>query len=121
MTTQIHPKAAEAQAAAAKRRKEREEQAKLVADLKQRGVRFLHLGDGNVTVAFRVDRHNVVYAANTIRHPNDKHDALLAKAVAGLRLMNGQYVTLRKPPKNPFFHMTAKKLIQATFHPSTYR
>ena len=121
MTTQIHPKAVEAQAAAAKRRKEREEQAKLVADLKQRGVRFLHIGDGNVTVAYRVDRHNVVYAANTIRHPNDKHDSLLAKAVAGLRLMNGQYVTLRKPPDTPFCTVTVNHLIQATFHPSACR
>lgn len=119
MTTQIHPKAAEAEAIAAKRRKDREQQAKLVADLKQLGVHFMHLSN-HVTVAFRVDRHNVVHAANTIRHPNDKHDALLAKSIAGLRLMNGQYVTLRKPP-NPPYAMTVKDLIQATFHPSTYR
>lgn len=120
MTTQIHPKAAEAEAAAAKRRKDREQQAQLVADLKQRGVRFLHLGN-HVTVAFRVDRHNVVHAANTIRHPNDKHDALLAKSIAGLRLMHGNYVTLRKPPSNPFHTMTVKNLIQATFHPTACR
>lgn len=120
MTTQIHPKAAEAEAAAAKRRNEREQQAKLVADLKQRGVRFLHI-ENNVTIAYRVDRHNVVHAANTIRHPNDKHDSLLAKTVAGLRLANGNFVTLRKPPNNPFFRMTVKDLIQATFRPTACR
>lgn len=116
----IHPKAAEAQAAAAKRREEREQQAQLIAELKQNGVRFLHLGT-HVTVAFRVDRYNVVHAANTIRHPNDKHDALLAKTIAGLRLMHGKHVTLRKPPNNPLFRTTVKDLIQATFRPTTYR
>lgn len=120
MTTQIHPKAAEAQAAAAKRREERAEHAKLVDQLKKSGVRFLHIGN-HVTVAYRVDRHNVVRAANTIRHPNDKHDSLLAKALAGMRLTNGQYVTLRRPPNNPFFQMTVKNLIQATFHPTACR
>lgn len=120
MTTQIHPKAAEAQAAAAKRRNEREQQAKLVADLKQRGVRFLHIGN-HVTVAYRVDRQDVVHAANTIRHPDDRNDSLLAKAIAGLRLANGKFVTLRKPPNSPFYTMTVKHLIQATFHPTACR
>ena len=120
MTTQIHPKAAEAQAAAAKRREERAEYAKLVAEFKRVGIRFMHLGN-HVTVAYRVDRHDVVHAANTLRHPNDKHDSLFAKYLAGLRLANGQFVTLRKPPSDPFFHMTVKKLIQATFQPTAYR
>ena len=114
MTTQIHPKAAEAEAAAAKRREERAEHAKLVAQLKKSGVRFLHIGN-NVTVAFRVDRQDVVRVANTVRHPNDRHDSLLAKALAGMRLTNGQYVTLRRPSNNPFFDLTIKDVVGAAF------
>lgn len=117
---QIHPKAAEAQARAEENRAHRAQQKAALKDLRERGIRFLHVG--TVTVAYRVDRHNVIHAANTLRHPNDKHDALFAKLLAGNRLVGGMHVTLRRPPNDFLFRgVTTRDFIAQTFAPSSRR
>jgi hypothetical protein len=111
--TETHPKAAEAQARAAKARAKRAALKADVALFRQRGIHFVHVG--NITVAYRVDRRDIV-------HVNDKFDPLVGKALAGDRLSNGMYITLRRPD-NPFKSGKAKMrdLMFHVFTPSATR
>lgn len=118
--TEIHPKAAEAQARAAETRAKRAALKARVALFRQRGIHFVHVG--NITVAYRVDRRDIVHVANAVCHANDKFDPLVGKDLAGDRLSNGMYITLRRPD-NPFKSGKAKMrdLMFHVFNPSATR
>lgn len=117
--TEIHPKAAEAQARAAEARAKRADLKARVALFRQRGIRFAHVG--NITVAYRIDRRDIVHVANAVCHANDKFDPLEGKALAGDRLSNGMYITLRRPLSNPFMPSNTRDLMFYVFGPSATR
>lgn len=92
MTTDIHPKAAEAKTRAAMREVERLKIKKAIADHK------LHFHTvGNYTFCYRVDRRNVIEVASAICHPGDKPDAHQGRVVALERFASAHRMHMRIP------------------------
>lgn len=92
VTTMPHPKAQEAKTRSAMRMKMREACKNAIAT---HGVHF-HV-EGNYTFCFRTDKRNVIEVSSAIRHPGDKHDALMGRMVALERFANAQRMHLRMP------------------------
>ena len=125
-TTELHPKAAEAQRRARNARVLREAEQSELARARANGTRFLHLD--RMTLAYKVDKRDVIHVANAVRHPTDKDDPHFGKLIANRRLKDKRFITLRRPKyarqphsaKNfPSFAPTIKNFLKSTFgHPS---
>lgn len=113
--TEIHPKAAEAQARAADRRKQRDTMKAELKIARNQGVRFARFG--TTTFAYHVDRKNVIHVANTVKHPNDHDDDLTAKFVAARRLLNNEHITLRLPAGDGFYKPKVEHFLSGLFYP----
>lgn len=113
--TEIHPKAAEAQSRAADRRKQRDTMKAELKIARNQGVRFARFG--TMTFAYHVDRKNIIHAANTVKHPNDHDDVLVAKFIAARRLLNNEHITLRLPTGNAFYKPKVEQFLSDIFHP----
>lgn len=92
-----HPKALEAQA-----RKEHAD--KLRKDLTDKhGLKFLHraprkeLGLRGITVAYAVDRRNIVHVATTVCHPNDGFSRKTGELQAAANFDAGHGITVHVP------------------------
>jgi hypothetical protein len=92
-----HPKALEAQA-----RKERDD--KLRKDLTDKyRLKFLHRapmkehGIRGITVAYVVDRRNVVHVATTVCHPNDGFNRKTGELQAAANFHEGHGITVHVP------------------------
>lgn len=88
----MHPKALEAQQAAAERAEKRNHMKEVIRAAKQGNIRFLHIR--RTTIAYRIDTSNVMLLATTIRNPSDVNDPLLAKYYALKRLRMGYAIIL---------------------------
>lgn len=112
--TEIHPKAAEAQSRAADRRKQRDTMKAELKIARNQGVRFARFGA--TTFAYHVDRKNVIHVANTVKHPNDHDDVLVAKFVAARRLLNNEHITLRLPTGDTFYKPKVEHFLSGLFY-----
>lgn len=88
----MHPKALEAQKAAAERAEKRKAMQAAISEAKQKKVRFLHIR--RTTIAYVVDVSNVIYLATTVQNPSDVNDPLLGKYYALKRLSTGYAIVL---------------------------
>lgn len=104
-----HPMALEAAKRANERRMEREEMKRYVAALQAEGVLFVEVHPdnhittdkptrhGHMTIAYHPDRRNVVQMATALCHPNDNFCKLTGRYMAAQALVDGRYISLRKP------------------------
>lgn len=88
----MHPKALEAQQAAAERAEKRNHMKEVIRTAKQGKIRFLHIR--RTTIAYVIDTSNVIILATTIRNPSDTNDPLLGKYYAFKRLRMGYAIML---------------------------
>lgn len=104
----LHPKAEAAQVATAKNRARREILTARIKAAVRDGLHFVI--SGNYTICYKVDRRDIVFFSTAVKHPTDKHDALVAKHTALCRFEEERYVTARIPkyfntPKQYLTHL----------------
>jgi uncharacterized protein (UPF0276 family) len=105
-----HPLQVEAELFAAKRRAERASMKEAIAHATANGMRFIEIAPtnytvkpaaparaGRMTIAYAIDRRNVVGVATSLCHPDDQFDKLLGRYLALEHFINERIVTLHLP------------------------
>jgi hypothetical protein len=106
--TTPHPKAVQAEAAAAASRAHRAVLKKIVEQAHDEGIRFIEIApwnyntnkpskEGRMTIAYLVHHRNVVMVSTAICHPDDKFDKVQGRALAASNLMGQRAILLRTP------------------------
>jgi hypothetical protein len=109
----IHPKAAEAIQRADARRRNRNIYKAAIKRAQADGVRFLVIG--NLTIAYKVDRRDVINLSTSLKNPSDKTDVLFGKFTAFERFEMFNYIQIKRPA-HPHYRPTIKDFLQDTFH-----
>jgi hypothetical protein len=130
-----HPKAIEAEKRAAERAKRKSVAKLIVTQATQQGVHFLEIlpndyskrrkGShqpapaqvGRMTIAYKVDRRNVVAVATTLCHSDDDFDKLEGRARAAVNMAEGHVILMRVPSPNV---MPLKAFLTQSFRVNTY-
>jgi hypothetical protein len=106
-----HPQAIAAAERAKQRDLERRAERATVAEARDFGVRFVEVTPqqldftapdapvkaGRMTIAYMERGRNIIEIATSICHRADEFNKVTGRALAGLALMNGQSILLRKP------------------------
>jgi len=106
-----HPQAIAAQARAAEREARRKAAETIVKAAQAQGVHFVEIHpidyttpyphkpakSGKMTVAYRVDRRNVIAVSTALCHPGDDFDKLEGRARAAVNMAEGHTILLRAP------------------------
>ncbi len=103
----IHPKAAEAIQRADARRNNRNIMKAAMRRAHDRGVKFLVVG--NLTIAYKVDRRDVINISTALKNPGDKADPLFGKFAAFERFELFNYIQVKRPAVVEYFLERAKK------------
>ena len=91
----IHPKAAEAIIKADARRCNRNIYKAAMKRAHEMGVKFLVVG--NLTIAYKVDRRDVISLSTALKNPGDKTDVLFGKFSAFERFELFNYIQIKRP------------------------
>ena len=118
----IHPKAAEAIQRADARRCNRNIMKAAMERAHEMGVKFLIVG--NLTIAYKVERRDVISLSTSLKNPSDKADVLFGKFSAFERFELFNYIQIKRPaqPTLPhrkgtkYYRPTIKNFLQDTFH-----
>ena len=107
----IHPKAAEAIQRADTRRNTRNIYKAAMKRAHEMGVKFLIVG--NLTIAYKVERRDVISLSTSLKNPGDKADPLFGKFSAFERFELFNYIQIKRPAdNNPFARKGAKRYRQ---------
>lgn len=130
MSDTPHPMQVEAELFATKRREERKAMKSEVLNATSNGMHFLEITptnytvkpavparEGRMTIAYMIDRRNVVAMATAICHPDDQFDKLLGRHLALTNFIDGGYVTLRVPTRQ---NVSVKQALSMMFTHHTY-
>ena len=130
MSDTPHPMQVEAELFAAERRKKRKAMKAEVLNATNNGMHFLEITptnyaarpavparEGRMTIAYAVDRRNVVAIATALCHPDDQFDKLLGRHIALTNFIDGAYVMLRVPTRQ---NVSVKQALSMMFTHHTY-
>ena len=109
----VHPKAAEALQRADARRYNRNIYRAALKRAQADGVRFLVVG--NLTIAYKVDRRDVINLSTSLKNPGDKTDVLFGKFTAFERFEMFNYIQIKRPSQAPRFRRPIKAFLQGVF------
>lgn len=118
----IHPKAAEAIQRADARRCNRNIYKAAMKRAHEMGVKFLVVG--NLTIAYKVDRRDVISLSTALKNPGDKTDVLFGKFSAFERFELFNYIQVKRPVQNvyppkkgqKYYRPTVKNFLGSMFH-----
>lgn len=123
-----HPQAVAAMARAKQRDLERRAERATIEEAREAGIRFVEVTPqsfsfsdtgpikaGRMTIAYRERGRNIVEVSTSICHRADEFNKSTGRALAGLGLLNGQSILLRKPRFDPNRHITTKNWLIGTF------
>lgn len=129
MTTP-HPKAIEAQERAEQRAAERAVLKDIVTQATEQGVHFVEIQPqdysgnyhdpkpakaGRMTIAYMVQRRNVIAISTSLCHPTDDFDKLFGRARAAIQMANGHHILMRVPAGE-----SVKRFLRGTFTINTH-
>lgn len=130
MSDTRHPMQVEAELFARNRKAQRQAMKSEVLAATSRGLHFLEIAptnyatkpalparEGRMTIAYMVDRRNVVMVATALCHPDDQFDKLHGRHLALTNFVNGQAVMLRLPTRQ---HASVKQSLALMFTHHTY-
>ena len=120
-----HPQAIEAQQRAKERANRREAAKVIVKAAQAQGVHFVDIHpldysepypykpskEGRMTIAYRVDRRNVIAVSTALCHTGDDFDKLEGRARAAVNMSAGHTILMRAP--NPRFKSVKNFLLEA--------
>ena len=103
----IHPKATEAIQRADARRNRRNIMKAALERAHEMGVKFLIVG--NLTIAYKVDRRDVISLSTALKNPGDKNDVLFGKFSAFERFELFNYIQIKRPSQDPLYGDKSKR------------
>lgn len=118
----IHPKAAEAIQKADARRNFRNIMKASMKRAHEMGVKFLIVG--NLTIAYKVERRDVISLSTALKNPGDKADPLFGKHEAFSRFELFNYIQIKRPAIGAYgankgtkhYRQPIKSFLQDTFN-----